>query len=61
MSTIREFKLKNVRSGYKMMIEEYNSAFEVSEDCKNRAITNGRFHDKSKENFSSWEGVETYE
>ena len=61
MSTIREFKLKNVRSGYKMMIEEYNSAFEVSEDCKSRAVTNYRFDDKSKGKFGSWEGVETYE
>lgn len=44
-----------------MMIESYDSAFEVSSDCEKRTITSNMFSDKSKETFGSWEGVKTYE
>lgn len=62
MSTIIE-KTTNTskHKNYKVMIERYNSAMEVAEDCRHRELTSSSFNDKSKETFDSWEGVETYE
>lgn len=62
MSTIIEKKLNiKGKKNYKVMVESYNSAMEVAEDCKTRKITDSSFDDKAKETFSSWEGVKSYE
>ena len=54
-------KVVTDRHKMNLMIESYNSAMEVAEDCKKRSITNSHFDDKSTESFGSWEGVKTYD
>lgn len=43
------------------MIEKYDSAKEVADDCKTRPITDSRFDDYTKEKLNSWHGVESYD
>ena len=46
---------------YKVMVESYSSAMNVVNDCRQRSITDSSFNDKSKQDFGSWEGVDSYE
>lgn len=61
MSTIIERQFKSKKRNIKVMIEKYNSAMEVAEDCRRRTITDSSFNDKSMETFDSWEGVKSYD
>ena len=61
MSTINTKSVKAGSHNYKVMIENYNSAMEVAEDCRKRKITSNSFQDQSKETFGNWEGVQSYE
>lgn len=61
MSAIVNRKAKIGKREIEVMIESYRSAGEVVDDCKSRPITDGRFDDKSKARFGSWEGVKSYE
>ena len=61
MSTIITKQIKAGSHNYKVMMEKYNSAMEVSDDCRRRPITSSSFQDKSKETFGEWEGVESYD
>lgn len=61
---IKEYSLKCDR-GYRIMVETYNSAQEVVEDCKRRSITNSSFHNMERDfnnHGSSWYGgIKSYE
>lgn len=57
MSTIRTKKAGKIN----YHIEQFDSAQEVIRTCRERKITDGRFEDKSKESFGSWEGVKSYD
>lgn len=46
---------------YKVLVENYNSAREVADDCKRRPITDIRYHDYDKERLEKWHGVKTYD
>lgn len=52
-------------SRFDVRIEEYNSAFEVAEDCKTRKITSGGFRDvRDSDNYGgedSWNGCASYD
>lgn len=61
MSKIIERQVKTSKHKMKVMMEQYNSAFDVSEDCKERKITSSKFTDKSKDTFDEWEGVKSYD
>lgn len=60
---IIEKKLKSVRSGYKFMIERYNSTSEVVRDLNTREITSREFNDTRKrvEDDPRWYGVKNYQ
>ena len=64
MSVIKEFNLKSV-PGYKIMCESYNSAADVVEDCKKRAITNNKYFNNMADGTlgghdKDWCGVDSY-
>ncbi len=56
MSRIRDAKSLN----RKFHIEEFDSAMEVAETCKDRKITDKSFNDAEKVNYGSWYGVNSY-
>lgn len=61
---IKEYKVK-CANGYKIMVESYNSAQEVVNDCKKRKITDGRFSNMEDGNLgghgAGWCGVKSYD
>ena len=57
----KDIKVSGKRSKIKSVIERYNSAWEVVQDCKTRTITNSYFHDYSKETLDEWHGVKSYD
>lgn len=61
-SVQKHFKLdtKNHKN-FNVVIEEYNSAFEVAEDCNNRQMTSSRFTDIKNNGDWGWNGCESYE
>lgn len=63
MSVIRSFDavISKDYPKYKIMVESYNSAMEVVEDCRKRKITDSMFDDMSKKSISNWEGVDSYD
>lgn len=55
-------KILKCRRNYKIHVEEFNSAMEVAETCKNRSRTSTSFHDTPNERMrTSWHGVENYD
>ena len=46
---------------YKVVVETYNSAREVADDCRSRKLTDSRFHDYTTYDLDDWHGVKTYE
>lgn len=61
MSTNFRKESKGIRCTFKFNVERYNSAMEVVNDCKTRAITNNRFNDMRKVDYDDWRGVSSYE
>lgn len=62
---IKEYTLK-CANGYRIMVESYNSAQDVVNDCKKRPITNSSFHNMEKEFHSQGDkdwygGINSYE
>lgn len=63
-SVIKKLKVDfsdNENRKMKVMVESYDSAMEVVNDCRKREITDSRFEDKSRGSFGSWEGVRSYD
>lgn len=61
-SKINEFKINTSKhKDYHIMIENYDSAFDVAEDCKLRSITSARFDDMRTERIRKWHGVKSYD
>ncbi len=60
-SVIRDIKLK--KSGWRIMIEDYNNAYDIVEDCKHRKITDSSFKDMQKKGDyeDDFEGVNSYQ
>lgn len=62
MSTIKNFKFDvKGHKNYKVQVESYDSAMEVADKCKMRALTSQSFDDQSTKCFGSWEGVSSYD
>lgn len=61
MSKIMDKKTSLKRNGYAMHIECFESAMEVVKTCRERKITDSRFHDQSVASFGKWEGVKSYD
>lgn len=61
MSVIVEKSIKAGSKKFRVVVEKYNSAVEVSEDCKTRAITDECFDNMSKKHLGSWDGVKSYD
>lgn len=62
---IKEYKLK-CDNGFRIMVEKYNSASEVVNDCKKRSITNSSFSNMEKDfdtvGSKKWYGgIKSYE
>lgn len=61
-STIREFKINTSKhKNFRIMIEDYASAYDVAEDCNTRPRTSTRFDDMRKKSIGQWEGVKSYD
>lgn len=61
MGNIIEKNVKVNRKNMKIVVERYDSAMSVVDDCRVRPITDTCFKDKSKESFDDWEGVKNYD
>lgn len=61
MSSLIRKVTSTVKKGYKFMIESYDGAMAVVEDCKKRSITNSIFDNMSTQSMGSFEGVKSYE
>ena len=58
----KQFKVttKNHKD-FNVVIEEYNSAFDVAEDCNTRPMTSSSFQDIRKDGDWGWNGCDSYE
>ena len=62
MGRITDKKIKTERHKIKAVIEHYDSAQQVVEDCRKRSITDSSFNDMQNESIrKNWHGVESYE
>lgn len=61
MSTIKNKEVKSGGRKLNIHMEQFESAMEVAQTCKTRKVTDSRFHDRAKESFNEWHGVESYD
>lgn len=63
MSVIKKFdaRISNKHPKYGIMVESYNSAMEVVDDCRKRKRTNTQFYNMETKSLGSWYGVDTYD
>lgn len=61
MSIIKDKAVSRDGKKFSIHMECYDNAMEVAQTCRTREITDRSFDDKSKERFSDWEGVKTYD